>query len=478
MLKALRAGRIRTRLTIWYVFLLAAILISYAVGSSAVLWWDLRHELDRHGIQDIETVEGLLRFNSSGQLTFDENYHNHAASKQVLERLLEVLSPHGNVLLRNERLGNQALGAAPIPGEGVGGYSARWARLDDGTVVRLFSRSHKIGGVPILIRLAYNQDAIRQPALRFLLSLLATLPFTLVLAGAAGYVLAKRALQPVQAITQSAEGIDGTNLEARVPVGAADDEIAHLARVFNKMLERIERAFEQLHRFTSDASHELRTPLTAIRSVGEVALDRNGTAHEYKDVIGSMLEEVSRLTQLTESLLTISRADAGQFPLHISEFPAMDLVEEVCGLLGVLAEEKNQELRASGNGELWVRADRVLVRQALMNIIHNAVRHAPEGGRIAVLVEAAASDKVTLEIADNGPGIPAEHATRVFDRFYRADDSRSSQSGGAGLGLAIAKWALEAQGGDLSLAGNSGPGCTFRLTLPRAAAMTAETAPG
>ncbi len=468
MLNVFRTGRLRTRLTIWYVVLLALILIVYAAGSSVLLWWDLRRELDRHGIQDIETVEGLLRFNASGRLTFNEDYHNHAASKRVLERLLEVLSPDGGVLLRNERLGSQRLGGRPFPGEGVGGYSARWARLDDGTLVRLFSRSHKIGDVPILIRLAYSEDTIRNPAERFLLSLLATLPFTLLLAGVAGYVLAKRALQPVQAITKSAEGIDGTNLGARVPVGVADDEIAHLARVFNQMLERIEQAFEQLHRFTSDASHELRTPLTAIRSVGEVALDRNGTADDYKDVIGSMLEEVNRLTQLTESLLTISRADAGQLPLSISEFPAMELAEEVGVLLGVLAEEKNQELGISGDRALWVRADRVLLRQALINIVHNAVRHAPARGSVAIAVESSQADTVILKVSDNGPGIPVEHAARVFDRFYRTDDSRSAHAGGAGLGLAIARWALEAQQGTLTLAPAPDGGCTFQLSVPRA----------
>jgi signal transduction histidine kinase len=166
-----------------------------------------------------------------------------------------------------------------------------------------------------------------------------------------------------------------------------DDEIAHLARVFNQMLARIEQAFEQLRRFTSDASHELRTPLAAIRGVGEVALQKNLGAGEYRDVIGSMLEEVGRLTLLTESLLTISRAEAGQIPLHLSEFPALQLAQETGGLLEVLAEEKSQELSISGDPGAVVSGDRILVRQALVNILHNAVRHTPLGGRISVTVD-------------------------------------------------------------------------------------------
>jgi heavy metal sensor kinase len=468
MLNPFWSGHIRTRLTFWYVSMLAAILLVYAAGSSALVWRDLSRELDRHGIQDIETVEGLLQFRPDGTLFFNEDYHNHPESKRLLERFLEVLDPDGRVLLRNERLGQGKLGGNPFPGEGVGGYSPRWARQGDGTRVRLFSRRHNIGKNTILIRVAYSDDAIFQPSRQFLLDLLATLPFTLLLAGAAGYLLAQKALRPVEQITSRAERITAETLGARLPVAAVDDEIAHLARVFNQMLERIEQAFEQLQRFTSDASHELRTPLAAIRGVGEVALQKNLGAGEYRDVIGSMLEEVGRLTLLTESLLTISRAEAGQVPLHLSEFPALQLAEETGGLLEVLAEEKSQHLSVTGDPNAVASGDRILLRQALVNILHNAVRHTPSGGRISVTVECSGDHWVSLRVADNGPGIPMEHTARVFDRFYRADNSRSAQSGGAGLGLAIAKWSLEAQRGELILESSPGVGCTFNLRLPRA----------
>lgn len=464
-----RGGRIRTRLTWWYVAILGSILLVYAAGSAVMLWWELGRELDRHGIQDIETVEGLLQFRPDGRLFFNEDYHNHPESKLLLERYLEVLSPDSTVLLRNSRLGRGFLGGAPFRGEGVGGYSPRWDRLDDGQRVRVFSRSHHIGKNPVLIRIAYSEQAIWKPSQQFLFSLLSTLPFTLLLAGIAGYVLARKALRPVEELTKRAEGISAETLSARLPVGVVDDEIAHLARVFNQMLGGIEQAFEQLRRFTSDASHELRTPLTAIRSVGEVALQKNEEAvEEYRDVIGSMLEEVGRLTMLTESLLTISRAEAGQVPLHVSEFSALQLAEETGGLLEVLAEEKGQKLSISGNRNVLISGDRMLLRQALVNILHNAVRHTPAGGHIGVTVEESGSDWVSLRVADSGPGIPTEHVAHVFDRFYRVDDSRSSQAGGAGLGLAIAKWALEAQQGALTLESLPGSGCTFDLKIPRA----------
>ncbi len=469
MLNPFGSVTIRVRLTAWYVAMLASILVIYAFGSSVLVWWDLCRELDRHGIQDIETVEGLLQFRPDGRLFFSENYHNHPESKLVLERYLEVLTPDGKVLLRNERLARRALGGSPLSSEGIGGYSPRWGRLTDGTKIRLFSRRHSIGQNPVLIRLAYREDAISTLSRQFLISLLATLPLTLLLAGFAGHLLARKALRPVDVMTQQAAAIDARNLNARLPVGRVDDEIAQLAKVFNTMLARIEQSFEQLRRFTSDASHELRTPLTVIRSVGEVALERDAGADTYRDVIGNMLEEAARLTLLTESLLTISRADSGQFPLQFSQFPALQLAEETGFLLAVLAEEKGQELSISGDPNAYISGDRLLVRQALVNILHNALRYTPSGGRVSVSVEHNGGKWVFMRVVDSGPGIPSDHAERVFDRFYRVDSARSTRDGGTGLGLAIAKWAIEAQHGALTLESTPGSGCTFSLKLPSAA---------
>jgi signal transduction histidine kinase len=225
-------------------------------------------------------------------------------------------------------------------------------------------------------------------------------------------------------------------------------------------------SLERLRRFTSDASHELRTPLTAIRSVGEVALQREGTAEEYRDTIGSMLEEVNRLTGLVENLLTISRADAGSIELHPSVFSAMDLARESAGLFEVLIEEKSQRMSIEGDETVRVKGDRMFLRQALVNIIHNAVKYSPAGSAISVRVRQDSAGGVCLEVADGGPGISAEHSERIFDRFYRVDESRSREAGGAGLGLSIAQWAIRLQGGDIRLLTSLGRGCTFQICLP------------
>jgi signal transduction histidine kinase len=232
------------------------------------------------------------------------------------------------------------------------------------------------------------------------------------------------------------------------------------------MLSRIEGSFEQLKRFTSDASHELRTPLAAIRSVGEVGLHKNASSEEYRDMIGSMLEEVNRLTNLVESLLTLSRADAGQLPLRYAIFTVMDLVRDAAGLLEVLIEEKKITFALTGDESLSVNGDRLFLRQAVINVLHNAVKFTPIGGEISLTVSRGDDGKAVLSITDNGPGIPTEHRMLVFDRFYRVDPARSGENKGAGLGLSIARWAVKSHEGEIALSNGPDGGCTFWIRLP------------
>jgi heavy metal sensor kinase len=460
--------RVRSRLTLWYVFVLASVLVLSWVLTASFLFLQLRSQLDHYAIQDIETVEGLLYFNSMGVLSLREDYHNHVASKEILERYLEVLSPQGAVLYRNERLADQVLGGRLVADEGEGGYSARSARLANGTPVRMVSRRHTLDGHQLLLRLAYSEDPIRGRLDEFGLASLLALPIVVALVGLGSYLLAKRALTPLEKMACQAEAITSERLNERLPAGEAGDELDHLATVFNGLLARLEQSFEQLRRFTSDASHELRTPLAAIRSVGEVALQKNGTREEYRDTIGSMLEEVNRLTSLVDNLLTIARADAGRIPLHATIFSAMDLAREAAGLFDVLAEEKGQRITVQGDERINVKGDRVFLRQALVNIIHNALKHSPAGGEISVDVRPEPAGGVRLEVADSGPGIAPEHSERIFDRFYRADDSRSREGGGAGLGLSIAQWAVRVHGGRIQLISEPGAGCIFQMCLPPA----------
>ena len=227
------------------------------------------------------------------------------------------------------------------------------------------------------------------------------------------------------------------------------------------------RPSEQLRRFTADASHELRTPLTAIRSVGEVALQRSLSAEGYREVIGSMLEEVDRLTRLVENLLLLTRAEAGRMPLTRVTVDLRELVAAVSDGLRVLAEEKNQDLTVQLDGGVTAHCDAGILRQGITNLLYNAIKYTPQHGVIRVAATSTVGGDAVIEVQDTGPGIPAADHQRVFERFYRVDHARSRQTGGTGLGLAIARWAVEANGGRIELESLEGRGTRFRVVLPR-----------
>jgi len=458
--------RVRTRLTLWYVGTLAVILAVYLAGVSLLLLWQMDRVLKRLAAEDLETVKGLLYFEPGGQVGVREDYHHHSDWKQVQERLLEVLAPDGSILYRNERLGNRTLGGPLFAGEGERGYSGRTATLSDGTSVILISRKYELEGKSVLLRAGYQQDLIWNQLKGTLLVLIVASPLVFAGTAYAGYKMVGRTLDPVTAMANRAEQINSERLNDRLPVESAGDELGHLATVFNSMLSRIEQSFEQLRRFTADASHELRTPLAAIRSVGEVRLQNGATPEEYRDTIGSMLEEVNRLTSIVEKLLTLSRADAGQIQLHVSVFPLKALVGEAASLLEVLIEDKQLTFQLTGDENIGVEADRLYVRQAVVNILHNAVKFTPAGGTIDARIVCRGPSQAELSIRDTGPGIAAPHATKIFDRFYRVDESRTGTEVGGGLGLSISKWAVEANNGEIGVSSSSGGGATFWIRLP------------
>ena len=459
-----RSQNVRTRLTVWYIAVLAAALVIYAGTSSTVLVLQLRGELDRLAIEDLETVEGFLSVAPDGSVSLRNDYHDHPYPAEVQQRLMEVWSADGKLLYRNEALGGRALGGPPIPGEGVNSYSQRSIRLADGTPVRLISRHHLLERRATVIRVGFSEQPLWARFWQMVIGLIIGLPVALGLAGLGGYFLARKALSPIDRMARRAHEINAEHLGERLDVENPSDELGRLAAAFNQTLARIELSFEQLRRFTSDASHELRTPLTAIRAVGEVGLREQAAPEHYREVIGSMLEEAGRLTRLVDSLLTISRADAGQIRLVLTEMELLPFLREVSALLEVLAEEKAQQIAVSGDAGARVRADRGILRQVLINLLDNAVKYSPAGGLISLRLRTAGRT-VTVEVQDAGPGIAPEHRARVFDRFYRVDEARSREAGGAGLGLAIAKWGAEAHGGRIELECPAPGGCIFRLVL-------------
>src|SRR5437667_4043461 len=362
-----RPRNVRSRLTLWYVLVLASRLALYAGVASLFLFLSLREDFDQNLLQDVETVEGMLTKEPNGGVSLHSS-HPGAAEPRI-GRFIEVWSPQGSLLYRSAELQDQTLGGPPGPDEGLHDPSPSTTRLPNGTRVRLASSVYHIEAQRGVLRVAYSEERLWRELGEFGQVLLLGFPIAVLLAGFGGYALARKALAPIDSMATQAKAISAERLGDRLTIENSQDELGKLGTVFNDMLGRLQTAFDQLRRFTSellqaafdqlrrftaDASHELRTPLTAMRSVGEVALQDQRSPVEYRDVIGSMLEEVDRLTRLAESLLALSRADTGHIQLQREVIPLLQLAREASSVVEVLAEEKRQRIDIEGDANLDV----------------------------------------------------------------------------------------------------------------------------
>ncbi|MBI4584351.1 MAG: heavy metal sensor histidine kinase [Planctomycetes bacterium] len=454
---------IRTRLTLWYAGALALMLAVYAAGIYLFLRRSLLADLDQSLHENFEVVEGILERAPEGKIRLGlDSHHQEEANWWV-----EVWSLDRKLLFRSEPFEEgkaEKIGSLlPLSSQGC-----QTVEPPGGEPVRILTGRHLFEGEPVIIRVAKSMQPLQSALQRLLIVLGVGWPFVVGIAGLGGFFLARRALTPMKIMAGQAKKITAERLSERLPVINPGDEIGWLAVVFNDTLGRLEKSFDQLKRFTADASHELRTPLTALRSVGEVGLRSKRDENSYREIIGSMLEEADKLGQLVDSLLTLARADSGKVKLNLENLDLTGLSREVANHLGALAEEKRQTITVIGGQPVAAAADRWVIRQALINLVDNAIKYSPEGAAIRIGAFESAGAKI-VEVKDSGPGIPPAHRERIFDRFYRIDRARSRNLGGTGLGLAIAKWAVEAHGGRIELESEVGKGSTFRIVLPEEA---------
>jgi heavy metal sensor kinase len=463
----LKSTNLRTRLTLWYVGVLALLLIVYATVVLAFQYGVLTHQLYHDEVQDVVTVEGLLYFGESGELQLQQNYYSRPQSHLLVDRLMEVRDLSGKVLYRSSTLHDMTLGGPLREGEGDAGFDERLVRLSDGSHAFVVSHIHTMQGRTVVIRLGYDLGPLRDRMIQFFLMLLIAIPLALAVAAVAGQSIAKRALQPLEQMTSRAERITASNLGDRLDIANERDELGNMARVFNLLLERLEQAFRQLQRFTADASHELRTPLAAIRTISEVALEKPTNAEAYREALGNVLEESNRLNQTVDSLLLLARAESAPPGESQPVFVIGDLVTEVVALLEVLGEERSVSItqRHPQLATVEVRADRGLMRIALMNVIHNALKFSPRDSAIYIDFAQPEASWLDISIEDEGPGIPSEEYAKVFDRFFKSSDRSTANTSGVGLGLSIAKLVVERAGGRIGFdeTFHQGARCVIRL---------------
>lgn len=445
----LRPFSVRLRLTLWYSLILAGIVLVFSFFVFLFVKTSLFRQLNQQLDLDYQTIsQNALE---DAEETPEIENENSAKLYQIAK--LGILFYQTPAF---QKSGLSFIGPSP-PGGSQTVLSPSGAR---------FRMKTGLVSPDVHLTVAVEEGPVWSALRTLSVILLLSLPIALGLAAFGGFVMAGRLLRPVAVIAAEADKISAKDLSARLPVQNPRDEFGQLAGVVNRMLSRLEEAFESLRRFTADASHELRTPLTVIQSVGEVALQEDLDAAAYKDRIGSMLEDLSRLTRLVDNLLTLTRADAGPVSVSRKETDALRLVEHAVEDMRPLAEEKNQILTLAANGPALIVAEEATLRLALINLLDNAIKYTPPSGAVSVR-SGMRGDDFLIEVTDTGPGIPAEHRGRIFDRFYRVERDRSSQARGTGLGLSIAKWAAEANGGRIELDTQEKQGSTFRLVLPK-----------
>ena len=458
------AHSVRRKLTLWYVGAMIVVLAVYAAAVYSFVSRSLSQSLDQQLRRDFQWAAATVYQTREGVFTWTD------PQEVVVEEELpwvQVWNEAGDLLFANSEAERRRIPETRALALATDTTSDAPAIVNTaGAPTRVLSRRGTIGPQPVIIQVARSEAAMRQSLSELLLVLVLGLPLAVALAGLGGYTLARRALAPVERMTERARSITAERLSDRLPVTHPDDEMGRLATVFNETLARLEGSFEQMRQFTADVSHELRTPLTAIRSVGEVGLREHRGDAEYRAIIGSMLEEVDRLASLVDRLLTLSRAEMGVTTISRDDIDLRMLADEVASHLSVLAEEKKQSITVESAGAPRATGDRLAIRQAVINLVDNAIKFSPSGGRIRIRV-AETPREVVLDVIDSGPGIDADARTRIFDRFYRGV-TVTGATPGSGLGLSIAKGAVESNAGRLTLESSAAGSSTFRITLPSA----------
>ena len=451
-MKALGRLPIRVRLTLAYTVIVTLIVGVFAAGTFALVRSTLLGQMDRRLGRQLDLAARTYE-EEPGELGELEDHG--AVPLYSITRGTET--EYATAAWDRAHLGG--LVAARRPG------GAAFVSGPLGEVYRVRAAVVRGRGGDATVTVATHASPTAAALNGLLAAFLVAIPGVLVLAVLAGLVLAGRALAPVGAMAAQARRITADHLSERLPVVNPRDELGRLAQVFNDLLGRLEASFLQLRRFTADAAHELRTPLTAIRSVGEVGLETASTLDECREVVGSLLEEADRLSRLVGSLLLLTRGDAGSARLEPEPTDLARLAAEVVELMRPLAEERTQGLELELGAHPRMTVDRATLRQAVIDILDNAISYTPEGGSIHVRVSTGEDGDARIAVQDTGPGIPEEAAERIFDRFFRVEPSRSRAHGGLGLGLAVARWAVEANGGRIEVDSEPGRGSTFTIVL-------------
>ena len=496
----MRRLSIRARLTIWYTGILACTLLILVVVGYGLLMYSLWQDTDA----TLESVAKVMAQSVQPPPPTPvppglDDLLRQFYGPGFTDRFFQFLDPRGELDPRwpqfrgdsphvtAKALRNAAEGFATFETvQGTGPFPTRVLTFPIMTRGRLVN----------VLQVGMSLERIHRARQDFLWAVAILIPLALVLAGTGGWLLARRALRPVDEMATTARRIGAERLTERLAGAEVDDELGRLARTLNEMLARLEAAFAEVRRFSADASHEMRTPLTVLRGEIEVALRHPRSSEEYRQLLDRLLGSVESMARMVEDLLLLSRADAGALRLASEPVELDRLVEEAAKEGEVLARPRQVRVRIQALEPLVASGDGPRLAQVLRNLVDNAVKYTPAGGQVSLALRAGPAARgqesekreessgipgarsladprpptpgpwAEIVVQDTGIGITPEALPRIFDRFYRADPARSRDSGGAGLGLCIAQTIAAVHGGRIEVESTPGVGSTFTLWLP------------
>jgi two-component system OmpR family sensor kinase len=456
---------IRARLTLAYGALLIAIVLLLGIGLYVALAHALSQEASDSAQRLAEQAARLVSQSTEGDArAIDEVDATLAETLARGDLYLEIRNPDGRVASRSPALVERSIvPAAYGPASAPLTYAAVLPKL--GPVVAHVIAVSGRGKFRGIVAAARNLSEVERTLGNLRTILIAASLFAIVVGGGSGWWLAGVALRPVDQITRAANSISAGALSQRLALHGPDDELHRLAATFDRMLDRLQNAFERERRFTADVAHELKTPLTILQGEIDVTLRRPRDEVEYRARLGSLHDEVKRLSSLVDGLLSMARADAGVEVFDRSLVHLAPLIQAVVANFASLAERRDVSICVAEADDVTANVDADRLRQALYNLLDNAVRHSNLGGTVTIALRAAPGD-VVIEVADNGPGIDPRDLPFIFDRFYRIDAHRARSVGGTGLGLAITKWIVEGHGGTIEGISDPGRRTAFVIRLP------------
>jgi heavy metal sensor kinase len=470
-----RRAPIRLRLTAWYVVVIAAVLAALIAFVVTRLKSDLTSELDRSLRAAAQQI--ALGYSAEGPAEFLDTAQTVLPGSRSERSGAQLLDPNGRVLLtQGDAVPRRALIDAVARTQALSGRTVVRSQHVDAPRehLRILAREVRRGRRHEVVVVAESLREVDLAASRVLVLLLVGSAAALLVITCGGWWLARKALRPVERMTRRADEIGLDDLRQRITVPRVHDELGHLARTLNAMLDRLERGVDARQRLVADASHELRAPLAAMRTELDVSLRHDTLGDEARAVLASARDDVARMSRIVDNLLTLAHVDEGQLALVMQPHDLHAVADAVARAHRAAAEAAGVDVTVEGD-PLLIDGDRDRLDQVLSNLVHNAIRHTPQGGHVRICLWDDHSE-AGFTVSDTGPGVPPDAREHIFERFVRQDPARG-RDGGAGLGLAICKEIVHAHHGRIWMRGHEPHGSAFVVALPHSHATPSRPAP-